>query len=271
MSCAEAADNMTVDQTWLMGVGMARGRTLRVVLVTVVVVVGLVVWSIIRALSPPSPPDVSAQANASGTRGADQRAAALMDSQLQQLRARTPWADQLGRSVVDLCRTRLMSAGVGGSWSPVSCQRTTTLYLAFDGQKSQRLAELDQILDAQGWQSPEQQGRPTVLSVFYTSRHAARADLMVGVSQVPHVPIDDWVDWPGSAGKPYQNDDLDRVVYLTWQPVNTQALVQATAHRYVAAFAFRSTYYAQPQPAPTPPRPPTQTGPTCRSGSGKCD
>jgi hypothetical protein len=285
---------------------MARGRVPRVTLVAVVALVGLVAWLIFQALSPPAPPDVAAQANAPGTRTADQRAGAQQDSQLTQLRAQTPWADQLGRSVVDLCVTRLISGAVGswGSWSPVSCQRTTTVYLAFDSDVQQRLAELDRTIGTLGWlppQAPQQPGllaqdrylhqppdgadptqsaqaeaRPTDLAMYYVSRQAATAGLSVGVNPAPVVPIlpGNWDDWPGSHSpdaRPYQNDELNRAVYFTWQPVNAPDLGRATAHRYIAAFAFRTTYYTQPQPAPTPtaPEPPDQSA--CYSGSGTCN
>lgn len=280
---------------------MARGR---VILVTVIAVVVLAVWSISRIFSPPTPPDVDAQANAPGTRVADQGAEAQADYQLKQLRAQTSWADQLGRSVVDLCRSGLISGSFGswGSWSPVSCQRTTIVYLAFDGDVQQRLAELDQTLDALGWQSrnPQQglvaqdrymhqppygadpaqsaqaEARPTDISVDYVSRQAATAALSVEVSQTPSILVlpgswDDWSSAHSPDGRPYQNDQFDRVVYVTWQPVNAPALVRTTAHRYIAAFDFGTTYYTQPQPAPTPTdlAPPETSA--CRSGSNHCN
>lgn len=269
---------------------MTRGRTTRVIIVSVLAITALVIGSVVWALSPASPPDVAAQANVPAARNADRLVVAEINGQLTRLRAQLPRAEQLGTSVVDLCRSQPTSGSFAPwrPWRPVSCQRTTTLYLGFDGELQGRLTELDRVIDGLGWQpsAPEQRGlvaqarylHSTNVTVDFARRPAGTTRLSVEVGRVPFDPIlpDNWDDWPighPSDAKPYQNDDLDQVVYFVWQPVNAAELTRTTQRSYVAAFDFDATYYTQPQPAqaPTTTHPAPPYGSICRSGSNKCN
>lgn len=261
---------------------MTSGQVLRVlagVMITVVALFFLAIGLVASSLSSPAPPDVAAQANAPATRADDGFATARIDSQLTRLAADTSWADQLGTSVVDLCRSQFMAGWFGPDhWQSVLCQRITTVYLAFDGDIKQRVADLRQTVSALGqhW-SPFVEDTslqpPIDVDLEYASASAAHADLTVRVGQVSEadpgaVSVNSWDD-PSSrppATRPFADE---APVYLTWHPVNAPALVRATTHRYVADFSFVTTYYTQPQPAPVPTFA-TSPHPTCRSGSDDC-
>ncbi|WP_405020476.1 hypothetical protein OHV05_30120 [Kitasatospora sp. NBC_00070] len=268
-------------------------------------VVGLFWWALLSLPGDAEPPDVTAMANAPATRAADRAAAELTDSQLGLLHARTPWAEQLGTSAADLCFSRSWSGsfGSGERWDPVTCRRTGTTYLAFDGEIRQRLDELDHTVAALGWlpdggtwltdadrhlQAPDSPAHPAAtesahprqvpvrLHLSYTRLHTGPLTLSIDVLEVPAVPAGagswgSWADTRSLGGMPHQNDSSARAVYLTWRPVDSTALLGSTAHRYVAAFSFDAKYYVEP-PAHSPePSAPPAGAPACHSGSGRCN
>ncbi|MEV7025626.1 hypothetical protein [Kitasatospora sp. NPDC093558] len=232
-------------------------------------------------MTPPDPPDVEAMANASSTRSAGREAAERMNGQIAQLRAKAPWAEQLGTSVLDRCESelRVAVAFASGSWELASCERTTSVYVAFDGDLRERLAELDGSIDAQGWKSraeprsaglvaadrylhqppvgakPEEsasaEARPTLVWVEYAlpGEGPTSTELSVGVTQAPAMPPgeDDRPNQYDDHGRrPYANDDTHREVVFTVEPLRAKELVQKTAHKYVALFKFHTRYFVEP-------------------------
>jgi len=64
-----------------------------------------------------------------------------------------PWATYLGTTVADSCDTTTVNRAFFSAtrWMPVTCARTSTAYLAFDGDYRQQLALLDTTLATAGW------------------------------------------------------------------------------------------------------------------------
>ncbi len=222
-------------------------------------------WSLHQAAHP-TPPDVGAFARAAATREADRAVTTMTDSQINAFREATPWAAYVGESTVDVCQSQIRSAFVTFHplWSPVSCARSTTLYLAFDGSLQQRLKQLDEVTQQSlRWQAPSSNGagpaeglaatlayerrppdgaepsqsaaasaRPADISVRYSlptgSRTSGVSGPTVSVAQKPaELQTDFWGGFAGldgTAKQPYGNDADDRSVYLTWKPVPPKAL-----------------------------------------------
>ncbi|MCL2553243.1 MAG: hypothetical protein FWE75_13995 [Actinomycetia bacterium] len=168
--------------------GVARGRygpadcclyAAALILAFTVVVAGLALWGLHRALRP-VPPDLAAVADSPSVRAADGAAARAMAQQLAQLRTATPWADPLGTSVVDVCHAEGRSAFTfsfqfqqSGSGA-VGCTRATALYLAFDGDLPLRLRQLDAAVAALPWRPPPTpDGRPGGLAALLADRREA--------------------------------------------------------------------------------------------------
>ncbi|MER5862896.1 hypothetical protein [Kitasatospora sp. NPDC002040] len=255
-----------------------RGAVLRVLLAFVVLVVtglGWTGWRIHSRLHP-EPPDVAAVAGAAPTLTAHQQAAAFSDLLAAQLRAATPWAAFQDSSVADLCRTVLVAPrrSAAPQWSPVGCSRTTVVYVAFDGDLEQRLADLDRTMVGLRWTPGPSDGSdpgaglvrqlhrdgPNSVAVHHHPTGAppddpAAAVLTVAVadrpaagSGLPLVP-GSWDDWHGvgdadgrpDPGRPNRSD---RAVVLDWRRVDGIELsARAHArHRYLAAFGLSQVY-----------------------------
>ncbi|MFI1096910.1 hypothetical protein [Streptomyces sp. NPDC020917] len=161
--------------------GVARGRygpadcclyAAALILAFTVVVAGLVIWGLHRALQPAAP-DLAAVADSPSVRAADGAAARAMAQQLAQLRTATPWAVPLGTSVVDVCHAEGRSAftfSLQRSGS-VGCTRATALYLAFDGDLPVRLRQLDAAVAALPWRpSTRPDGRTGGLAALLADR-----------------------------------------------------------------------------------------------------
>ncbi|WP_157856335.1 hypothetical protein [Actinacidiphila yeochonensis] len=265
---------------------------------TAVLAVALLGWRVYRYWHP-TPPDVRSFARSATTQAADRAATATADSQVSAFRKATPWATDLGTSRVDLCgsESRTGSIGARPQWSRVSCQRVTTLYLAFDGDIGQRLRQLDAATGTLGWvpppsqhrgpsdalvaalayerqppgdpdpaQSAEAAERPADIQVAYTL--PARPDssdgprVVLGVAQKPRAPRTGFVggisDLDGTSKRPHGNDQFDRTVYLTWKPLSPTALAAAGYGAHAFTLSLSITStYATELPPATPPPAPT--------------
>lgn len=254
-------------------------------------VLGLL-WQMHRAWNRP-PPDVGAFAHSAATRTADAADAQRSSERLADLGSALPWAVPLGTSVADSCRTQEQSSLFGKrNWEPVTCTRSSVLYVAFDGDIHTHLRQLDTLLARQEWlagDSPQgmptrtptrlskagadpspavpERGstetpspRPICLSEMYGPPHGlphggTGVRLRVAVAERPCTP--DAITGDVQVGLTPQKSTTDPTVYLDWRPLST-GTVSATAfasHRYVAAFSLVDAYAAQ-SPATTSPAPP---------------
>ncbi|MEU1286858.1 hypothetical protein [Kitasatospora sp. NPDC005856] len=237
-------------------------------------------WRLYRATAIPAPPDVPGLAQDPATGEARRVAEERMAGRIDRLPELLPWAQGLGRSTVDVCRTDYRGdLWARGKWLPVACERTVNVYLAFDGgDVRSRLADLDRYLDGQGWRSsqrwpglvaadeyvhqppadptPEEvaeaAARPISPSVEFeraAGGEAVRTELGVSVALVPGPELltfgeDYWYEEYGR--RRYRNDEGQRSEYLTWQPVRPGEVTKSAEGRYVAVLCF-TTRYAQGQ------------------------
>ncbi|KDN86255.1 hypothetical protein [Kitasatospora cheerisanensis] len=111
-------------------------------------------WLTVR---PEPQPDVEKAARSAAARAADREVTIRSDRQLDQLKAALPWADYLGTTVADVCTTSTVThmGFARQRWNPVTCTRTSTAYLAFDGDFRQHLALLDTAVAAAGWKTDD--------------------------------------------------------------------------------------------------------------------
>ncbi|MFF2547411.1 hypothetical protein ACFVUY_33305 [Kitasatospora sp. NPDC058063] len=261
---------MDVVRFWLRWVMIA-------VLGTAVVFGGWAGWRLYRATAIPAAPDVPGLAQTAVTVEARRAAEERMADRIDRLPELLPWAQGLGRSTVDVCRTDYRGDLFSrGTWLPVACERTVNVYLAFDGgDVRSRLADLDRYLDGQGWRSsqrwnslvaadeydhqppadptPEEAAeaaaRPIAPSVEFAlaTGEAVRTELAVNVTRPPGPELltsgeDYWYEKYGS--RRYRNDEGQRSAYLAWQPVRPSEVTKAAEGRYVAVLGF-TTRYAQ--------------------------
>ncbi|WP_049657781.1 hypothetical protein [Kitasatospora sp. MY 5-36] len=239
-------------------------------------------WRFYRDTAIPAPPDVPGVARAPETEEARLAAERRMADRIDRLPELLPWAQGLGRSTVDVCRTDYHGGlFLRGLWLPVACERTVNVYLAFDGgDVRSRLADLDRYLDAEGWRSsqrwsglvaadeyahqppadptPEEvaeaAARPIAPSVEFrpATDEAVRTELAVSVSRPPGPELltsgeDYWYEKYG--GRRYRNDEGQRSEYLAWQPVRPSEVTGPAEGRYVVVLGFM-TRYAEQQEAP---------------------
>lgn len=248
------------------------------------------------------PPDVGAFAHSAATRAADTAAAQRSSAGLADLASPLPWAVPLGTSVAHSCRTQPQSSLFGKrNWDPVSCTRSSVLYVAFDGDIRTHLRQLDTVLARQEWLAgdPPQRtptgtaprlseaggdpppavsepgsteppsSRPICLSEMYGPPHGfprggtgVRPRVAVAVATRPCTPEADTGDVQVSITP--QRSTIDPAARLNWHPLSTRT-VSATAfttHRYAAAFSLVDAYAAQ-SPVTTSPTP---TPPPTRYG-----
>lgn len=266
-------------------------------------------WYINEQLKPGDPPDVAAFADSAAARSARAGAARAASADLGALTSALPWAEPLGTSVSDDCRSDESGGSIGSrsSWSAVTCLRSTVAYVAFDGDIGSRLRALDSALATQGWRggtltaaaasayrtalppspsaassspgvTPTGWGR---ISVSY-GRSPGPAGvfgpaprLQVSVAGAPYDPRADTRDFQLFGSRP-QLDPGGKIVHVTWQPLPANAVAGSAvaAHGYVAAFSLVSRYIDASSPEPTA----STTSPTptlwdpgpCLSGSHKC-
>ncbi|MFD8596223.1 hypothetical protein ACFV1L_14615 [Kitasatospora sp. NPDC059646] len=111
-------------------------------------------WAAVR---PEPQPDVEKAARSPAARAADRTATAESDRQLDRLKAALPWASPLGTTVADVCTTSAVNhmGFARQRWNPVTCTRTSTAYLAFDGDFRQHLVLLDTALAGAGWRTDD--------------------------------------------------------------------------------------------------------------------
>lgn len=232
-------------------------------------------WRLYRATAIPAPPDVRAVAQAPDTGEARRAAEERMTGRIDRLPELLPWAQGLGRSTVDVCRTDYRGDLFDrGKWLPTACERTVNVYLAFDGgDVRSRLADLDGYLDGEGWRSshrwkglvaaddyahlppddpdPEEvaeaAARPVAPSVEYESAtdEAVRTELAVSVARPPGPEAltsgeDHWYEKYGK--RRYRNDEGQRSEYLTWQPVRPSEVIGSAEGRYVVVLGFTTRY-----------------------------
>lgn len=227
-----------------------------------------VLWGVHRSWNNP-PPDVGAFAHSADTRAADAAAARTSSVRLTNLTSALPWAQPLGTSVADSCRTENQNSFMGPAlWAPITCARSSVLYLAFDGDIRARLHQLDAVLAEQGWVASDyaaantltamatrlslaggdpspamsQQGstkppgtRPTCLSMNYRpasqERELGHGGLGVRLrASVTERPCPPLADTGDIQihGRPEQ-DAADGTVYLAWHPLSADA-VSRSAH-----------------------------------------
>ncbi|MFI0942944.1 hypothetical protein [Streptomyces sp. NPDC021020] len=287
---------------------MSRGeRVARGCAFTAFGVVGLVLavllygmWEFREQTKPVAPPDVAAFAHSPAARTADAAAARSASADLGALASALPWAEPLGTSVSDLCRSRPSGSVVGsrGNWSLVECVRFTVAYVAFDGDVRARLRVIDSAVAAQGWEggstltesaadpnrttplpspstAPPGWGRISVVDArppYQPTGNDADPHLRVSVAGAPDDPEADTGGFQDGVGSQRYKDR--GTFYVTWQPLSTHAVAQAAfaAHHYVAAFSVVTRYIVQSPPGtPTTPTTPTTYDPgPCLSGSHKC-
>jgi hypothetical protein len=126
--------------------------------IAVLVAVGVVclpalcmLWQIHRSLDR-TPPDVGAFTHSAATRTAGVDAARRSSASLTNLTSALSWAIPLGTSVADSCRTEDQNPFMGAArWAPINCVRSSVRYLAFDGDISTRLHQLDAVPAEQKW------------------------------------------------------------------------------------------------------------------------
>lgn len=287
------------------------GKALATALAAIGLLIGWFCWGMYQGTHP-TPPDVAAFARSAAMRQADQAAATAAEAQVSAFRKGTPWATYMGASTTDLCLSQIRSAAITfhDAWSPISCQRSTTVYLAFDGDFVQRLRQLDMLTQQSlRWGAQPLGGRtslgplvgalvygqqpplgttavasphPAEVTMRYTLSVGSGSDgaptLEVSVAPKPEEPetsyADNFADMDGSSKRPYDDDSTDRVVYLAWRPVTPKVLAATAyqAHAFMLALTVSSRYTDQSaSPTHTPPAlAPTSNYSPCYSGSGTC-
>ncbi|MFI2610673.1 hypothetical protein [Kitasatospora sp. NPDC018619] len=239
-------------------------------------------WRHYRDTAIPPAPDVHGLARAPETEGARRAAGERMAERIGRIPELLPWAQGLGNSTVDVCRTDYRGdLFVRGKWLPAACERTVNVYLAFDGADVRaRLADLDRYLEGEGWRStqvwsglvaaddyahqppadptPEEvaeaAARPIDPSVEFrqAADEAVRTELAVSVARYPGPELltsgeDHWYEKYGE--RRYRNDEGQRSEYLAWQPVRPGEVTGPAEGRYVAVLGFTTRYAQQPEPS----------------------
>ncbi|GAA1982983.1 hypothetical protein [Kitasatospora viridis] len=236
------------------GSGGGPGRAVLACLGAVLLLVGWVGWWAYHLVRP-SPPDVAAVARASGTRALGQSAASLTDRQIGSLKNGLGWAEAGGTAVVDECGADL-GRGLGpfSYWGPVTCGRSVTLYLGFDGELRDRLADIDRVVAALGWGggTPALGGSaPVPVARTYSRLGPAlpqtRLTLRVtraaaGAADVEPMPC----RTDAAAGGVVECTAPDRAVYVAKQAVAAAGLARADSHAYLATFTIDAPYYPMP-------------------------
>jgi hypothetical protein len=271
-----------------------------VVVGTVCALVLCALWQIHRSLFP-APPDVGAFAHSATTLAADAAAARTSSAGLANLTSALPWAVPLGTSVADSCRTRNQNSFMGpANWAPITCVRSSVLYLAFDGDIRTRLHQLDAVLAEQEWVGADslpdtlsgmatwlsqaggdpspaasQRGstdppgaQPICLSTTYRPATQKQSlpyggpgvRLRAAVAERPCQPEADTGDL--QMGGTLEKSTGDAIVYLAWHPLVTDTVSRSAyaEHRYVAAFSLVDNYAVQSTPTTSPPPPTTRYG-----------
>ncbi|MFJ5924242.1 hypothetical protein ACIQF6_16745 [Kitasatospora sp. NPDC092948] len=234
-------------------------------------VLGVALW-IAVALHDDPRPDVAKAARSEPARTADRAAAARMDRQLDQLRAALPWATHLGTAVADSCTTDTVphTGFARTRWTAVTCTRTATAYLAFDGDFRRELGQLDTVLAAAGWKPGDEpgdqpglvaacdhlhraDGRPDEATVWYTPPIPSDFVLPSGDGAYPRGPSATVraVQAPGLPNVDDGTDVHDRALenpsggtyFVDWQPYSRTRLSAAyPAHGAVLAVTVRVPY-----------------------------
>ena len=264
-----------------------RRRAVRV-LALAAALVGAVVWAVhavLVGLGPPPPPDVAGAARSGAVQRTDRQATALANRQLAALTRSTPWVTYVGTSTVDYCHSELATPFVlHGSWLPVTCRRSATLYGAFDGDFRQRLGQLDAAARSAGWQQGQrgllaqlvQRLRPPadaapsatagplpgLIAGSYSrppedrppADPAVVSALGLTVTRGPVAPDQVgwdgfWADKQGVDARPFSEDTS---VYFVWKPIAVDALARTVflTHHYMVAISMSSTYYVQQPSTP---------------------
>ncbi|MEU3573091.1 hypothetical protein AB0E96_32405 [Kitasatospora sp. NPDC036755] len=238
-------------------------------------------WRLYRDSAIPAAPDVPGVARSPETGEARQAAEERMAARIDRLPELLPWAEALGQSAVDVCRTDYRGdLWNRGKWLPTACERSVNVYLAFDGSDVRaRLSDLDRYLAAEGWRSsssrweglvaaddyahqppadptPEEvaeaAARPVDPSVEFESatKEAVRTELAVSVARPPGPELlatgeDYWYEKYGD--RRYRNDEGQRSDYLAWRPVRPSEVTKQAEGRYVVVLGFTTRYAEQPE------------------------
>jgi hypothetical protein len=245
------------------------GRTGEVVAKTVGVVVAVVVGVplilaiavIIYLMVALRPPDVAKAAESKAVTELRQAAVADLDTRLDAAVRLVPAAAQQARSVDDECA---LDTGYMSLKKQVSCDRTVTRYLGFNGDFTKQSAAWDQALQKSGWHgviTPEdrRQGLAQPTEPIRSNRlsRLEYGDQPVGLhitwTSRPTVP-----DVHRDFDRGITRSDSDGQVFLEQAPVDVAAMADQAfgKYRYLITVEAHTKYYPGVTPAPstTPPR-----------------
>lgn len=95
-------------------------------------------------------PDLAAVAKSSQVNTMDAKAVAATAGIMARITGGASWPAPAASAIVDECDSSA-PASFGSAWGPVICSRTTTEYLGFNGDFTQRTTDWDAALTTAGW------------------------------------------------------------------------------------------------------------------------
>jgi hypothetical protein len=210
-----------------------------VVLLAVVlgaVVIGTVLYRLDRASTPP---DVAAVARSAAVQDAGRRAAALLDDRVATVVDAAAGESPAPAAVADVCLSEPGSF-IGQGYGPVTCTRTITRILAFDGDLPARTTQWDRALRAAGWAGSrglDQPVPPDAWAGTASYRDGAGVSLEIGWGERGYP--------PSFHGPPLVVRLADNEVYRTHRPIDGDAAIRAAFRRsrYVAVATVSFTYH----------------------------
>ncbi|RAG80372.1 hypothetical protein DN069_38505 [Streptacidiphilus pinicola] len=226
------------------------------------VLVGIPVLAFVgvRENSDPHRPDIVAITKSGAVSSADASTTTDMDRIDAGLNS-LPWLAKVATSVVDTCESR-MSGEFFAKFGPVTCGRSTTYYLAFDGNLLTRTHEISAAIEQAGWHSPAnggmsllwkaipmvgrgvscRTGRTLEVSDLPTASYSDvfGSGLTVGVwGQRPALPV-----WIRAVPAP-QSSAIDAVGVRQFRGVDVSQVVQTAyrTHSYFLEIQLQSQYF----------------------------
>ena len=230
--------------------------------IVTVVLVGIPVLALVgvHENSDPHRPDIAAITNSAAVSSADASTTADMhriDAGLGSL----PWLAVQATSVQDTCESR-MSGEFFAKFGPVTCGRSTTYYLAFDGDLLARTHEIGTAIEQAGWQAPANGGMAGLwkaIPLLGKGVNAPTGDTL----ELGNLPASSYADvfgtglWVDAWGRrptlrlrdcvvtAPRSDATDAVGVRQFRGVDASQVIQAAyrTHMYVVEIQLRAEYF----------------------------
>jgi hypothetical protein len=252
------------------GAVVAKGLVTAVVLVVgVSLVLGLALIVLLTIAF--RPPDLAKAVKSKAVAEADHATVTDLDARLDAAVRLLPGASAQARSVADECN---LDSGYMSLKRYVTCTRTVTRYVAFNGDFPHQSAAWDQALQTAGWRggitAEERRQLRTLPAEPIRTNPLSRQhygdrllDLRITWTSRPTVP-DVYQDIQRGLRQP----DSDERIYLEQTPVDVAALAEQAfgRYRYLVTVEAHLQYYPA-DPASSPSTSPTPGRGSCHNGS----